>query len=120
MPDATEVAARGYVMEEFLASGTARRLTMANNSAIDGQWEVGDGAGQTTPFTTRLVVIRPRGAAEFNGVVVVNWQNVTAGVDVGRPTGREVWRGYAWVGVTAQEGRPDGPGRNRGPAGVGP
>ena len=74
---------------------------------VDGATAGADGRWATrpfdpAPFTTRFVVIRPRHPAAFNGVVVANWQNVTAGVDLGRPTGREIWRGYAWVGVTTQ------------------
>jgi hypothetical protein len=49
-------------------------------------------------------------------VVVANWQNVSVGVDVGVPP-PEIYRGYAWVGVTTQriamEGQPSlGPGFN--------
>jgi hypothetical protein len=103
MPDATEVDDHGYVMEEFLATGVATRL-----ETVDGQPGGADGRWVTTqidprPFTTRFVVIRPREPSAANGAVVVNWQNVTAGIDVGRPTGREIWRGYTWVGITAQK-----------------
>lgn len=35
-------------------------------------------------------------------MLLVNWQNVTPGVDLGAPSRRDLERGYAWVGVTAQ------------------
>jgi Alpha/beta hydrolase domain len=104
MPDPAVLEAHGYVMSEFLASGTARRYEPAAGCAggHDGIWTTEPGAAE--PYTTRFVVIRPADPARFNGVVVVNWQNVTAGVDLGAPHGREVWRGYAWVAVSAQVG----------------
>jgi Alpha/beta hydrolase domain len=59
------------------------------------------------PFTTRLVVIRPEDPAKFNGTVVVEWLNVSAGTDVTPDwsyTHRELIRqGYAYVGVSAQK-----------------
>ena len=35
--------------------------------------------------------------------MIVNWQNVSRHLDVGSPDGDEVYRGYAWVGVTVQK-----------------
>jgi len=49
-------------------------------------------------------VVRPRDPAAFNGTVVLNWQNVSAGYEYGSLTaGDEALEGYAWVGVSAQE-----------------
>src|SRR5215470_16701548 len=57
-----------------------------------------------------MYVVRPT-PERFNGVVLVNWQNVTKGVDLGAPSFYEMESGYAWVGVTTQriaiEGQPD-------------
>jgi hypothetical protein len=54
-----------------------------------------------------MLVRRPHDVEAFNGTVVVEWLNVTAGVDVDVDFGffaEEVLRaGDAWVGVTAQE-----------------
>jgi hypothetical protein len=93
-------------MEEYLASGTASRIESLGDSSssdgdADGRWftrQVG-----AEPFVTRFVVIRPQTREDFNGVVVLNWQNVSGGMDYGIPSGREIWRGYAWVGVTTQQ-----------------
>jgi Alpha/beta hydrolase domain len=101
-PLAEEVADHGYVMEEFLASGVARSypLDAGAEATRDGRWRTVPGA--EAPYTTRLFVLRPADPARFNGVVLCNWQNVTAGIDLGAPSGREPWRGYAWVGITTQ------------------
>jgi hypothetical protein len=104
-----DLAARGYVMEEFLVEGTAGSYAPVPGSevGIDGWWEVEP--AEEAPYRTRMHVVRPVDPAEFNGIVVVNWQNVTAGIDLGMPQ-REMYRGYAWVGVTTQrvaiEGQP--------------
>ena len=60
----------------------------------------------TAPFTTRLVVRRPIDAARFDGTVVVEWLNVSGGLDASPDwtyTHVEIVRsGSAWVGVSAQ------------------
>ena len=53
-------------------------------------------------YRTRILVVRPGDPARFNGTVLLNWQNVSAGIEGGAPAGRDL-RGYAWVGVSAQE-----------------
>jgi Alpha/beta hydrolase domain len=97
-----DVAELGYVMEEFLLDGVACSYIPAEGAEIgrDGIWatEIGDVA----PYRTRIYVVRPVDAARFNGVVLVNWQNVTAGVDLGTPSESDLRHGYAWVGVTTQ------------------
>jgi hypothetical protein len=68
----------------------------------DGRWDAV--AGDSRPYLTRILVVRPRDASAFNGTVVVNWQNVSAGFEYGSlGPGDEVFDGYAWVGVSAQE-----------------
>ena len=56
--------------------------------------------------TTRIVVYRPADPAAFDGTVVVEWLNVTAGLDAAPlwlMAHRELLRrGAAWVGVSAQ------------------
>ncbi len=60
-----------------------------------------------SPYKTRIVVRRPTDPADFNGTVVVEWLNVSGGLDAAPTTtyaGRELVRsGYAWVGVSAQK-----------------
>jgi hypothetical protein len=50
-----------------------------------------------------MLVVRPRTPDRFNGTVLVNWTNVSAGFELARPASNELYRGYAWVGVSAQE-----------------
>jgi len=104
---AISLADRGYVVEEFLLSGIAGSYEPVPGSpvGIDGRWEVQHGA--EAPYVTRFYVVRPTDPSMFNGVLVVNWQNVTAGVDLGVPTA-EIYRGYAWAGVTTQRVAIDG------------
>ena len=59
-------------------------------------------------YRTRAYVVRPADPAKFNGIMLVNWQNVTIGVDFGMPDLEQLGQGYAWVGVTAQRVAHDG------------
>jgi hypothetical protein len=99
-PD-VDLAARGYVLEEFALEGTARAFHLLTDPTPDGRWEVAEYA--RAPYRTRLLVLRPAHADDANGTVVVNWQNVSAGYENTAPSHGEVFDGYAWVGVSAQE-----------------
>jgi hypothetical protein len=88
-----------YVVDEFLLQGTARSYRPTAEAGIDGRWEVEP--DEEADYVSRMYVARPRDTADFNGLVLVNWQNVTAGVDIGVPP-PEAYEGYAWVGVSAQ------------------
>jgi len=54
-------------------------------------------------YRTRILVVRPIDPGRFNGTVVLNWQNVSAGFESRAPSDGEPYEGYAWVGVSAQE-----------------
>ena len=100
----------GYTEEEFFFEGTATAFERDPTAAA---W---DSAGFWTarPSTTmppaayksRLLVRRPTDPAKFNGVVVVEWFNVTALIDLPPDYGyfrTELLRdGFIWVGVSAQ------------------
>jgi hypothetical protein len=94
----------GYTVEEFFLSGTASGYTVPGVSASDGKWRAQ--ASSSAAYKTRLVVARPA-PDKFNGVVIVEWLNVTAGADGGPDWGdthRELTRkGYAYVAVSAQQ-----------------
>ena len=98
----SELSTYGYEEQEYFASGTASAFT-ATSEPSDGKWS----AVPTTKasYRTRIIVRRPKDAAHFNGTVVVEWMNVSAGEsapdwDYLNP---ELMReGYAWVGVSAQ------------------
>ena len=87
-----DLAASGYVEEEFYVSGVADAF------ATDGTK-----LASSVPYRTRVIVRRPVSAHDFNGTVLVEWQNVTAGYDLDALWNRRHLReGYAWVGVSAQ------------------
>jgi hypothetical protein len=104
-----DVTDLGYVSEEFFISGDATSYT-ATAAPADGRWTAAP-AG-TAPYASRIVVIRPKDAKAFNGTVVVEWLNVSLGVDTAADwfmLHRELIRdGYAYVGVSAQKVGVDG------------
>jgi hypothetical protein len=76
-----DLDALGYVQEEFFLTGEAisYRPKAGTDLVFDGCWHVEP--LDRSPFKTRMVVIRPRDAAIFNGTVVVLWNNVSAGYE---------------------------------------
>jgi hypothetical protein len=93
-----------YRQDEYLISGTATAYQSTGTWATDGQWSVTPAA--TAPYKTRMVVRRPADDAAFNGTVIVEWLNVTAGMDADPDFGfahDELMReGYAYVVFSAQ------------------
>jgi Alpha/beta hydrolase domain len=94
----------GYEQSEYFISGTATSYTSSNPLTTDGRWSVT--ANSTAPYETRVVVNRPVNPNKFNGTVVVEWLNVSGGLDDAPEwvsTHNELIRdGFAWVGVSAQ------------------
>lgn len=95
-----EVGDFGYVEEEFFLEGTAN---VYDTPAL----ETGTVSSSGHPYETRIVVRRPKNRHRFNGTVILEWQNVTAGYDIDASwvggNARDFMRkGYAWVGVSAQ------------------
>jgi len=94
----------GYVEEEYFVSGDATAFAPVGEQGPDGHWTV-EPAG-TAPYTTRVIVRRPESPDDFNGTVVVEWFNVTAGVDADPDFGLLhpvlLGDGYAYVGLSAQ------------------
>jgi hypothetical protein len=108
-PDA-DLAKHGYVAEEFFLDGTASayELKPGTTQESDGRWQL-QKRSDTAAFRTRILVVRPADAKRFNGTVIVHWQNVTAGYELGTVAeGNEYLRGYAWVGVSTQKVGIDG------------
>jgi Alpha/beta hydrolase domain len=87
---AYDLATLGYRAEEFFVSGVAR--SYAPRSEAD--------------YVTRVVILRPIDEAAFNGTVVVEWLNVSGGIDapaVWLMAHRGMARdGYVYVTVSAQ------------------
>jgi Alpha/beta hydrolase domain len=94
----------GYEEAEYSASGTAVAYTSESELPTDGTYELTP--GDEADYATRIVVRRPADPADFNGTVVVEWLNVSGGVDAAPDytyLADELLRGgYAWVGVSAQ------------------
>ena len=76
----------GYREEEYFLSGTARSYVAPGPLSGDGRWTVA--TGPTAPYVTRMVVRRPTDPARFNGTVVVEWLNVSAGRESDPPIDR--------------------------------
>ena len=97
-----DLAASGYVEQEYFASGTATAFK-ADSMPSDGKWTVTPTT--TARYKTRILVRRPADPAHFNGTVIVEWMNVSAGEsapdwDFLNPM--LMREGYAYVGVSAQ------------------
>jgi Alpha/beta hydrolase domain len=87
---AYEADTLGYRAQEFFVSGTASSIATGNRA----------------DYTTRIVVLTPMDDAAFNGTAIVEWLNVSGGIDapaVWFMAHREIARaGYAYVAVSAQ------------------
>jgi hypothetical protein len=105
------LADAGYVEQEYFLSGTATGYLPVGTWGSDGRWKVRP--AETAPYKTRILVRRPASPARFNGVVVVEWLNVSFNADVDPDflyASQELLRaGYAWVGVSAQQLGVQGP-----------
>jgi hypothetical protein len=94
-----ELAAHGYVEEEFFIKGTA-------NTYKTGGTATAPILASNQPYYTRIVVRRPINPKRFNGAAIVEWSNVSNFFDA-----ENVWfydwedmmrSGYVWVGVSNQ------------------
>ena len=101
---------RSWAASPPASPSTTTRRPSTSSPAAPTAYELGsDGVAKvvdTADYRTRILVYRPADAARFNGTVLVEWLNVSGGVD-GCPDWtflhREAMReGYAWVGVSAQ------------------
>jgi hypothetical protein len=109
---AFDLERHGYTSEEWLLEGKATSWRAAGETGDDGRWATE--ADSEAPYLTRVVVCRPVDPAGFNGIVVVEWLNVSGGGD-GSPDWFFIHRhlmreGAAWVGVSAQKAGIDGGG----------
>jgi hypothetical protein len=101
-----ELADRYHFKEdEFFLSGKATKYAPVGTLGDDGAWNVTpDG---TAPYTTRVLVRRPADPKAFNGIVVVEWYNVSSGIDGDPDFGLLhpllLQDGYAHVAVSAQQ-----------------
>jgi hypothetical protein len=100
---AFDLAAQGYVEEEFFFAGQATRFALADDArGADGRWAAQPAGG--APFRSRFLVRRPVDPARFNGTVVVLWNNVSGGFDLITAQSPELLAGgFALVAVTCQQ-----------------
>ncbi len=107
-----DLATLGYQETEFSLEGSATSYELQGERGADGRWDVTEGA--EAPFRTRFVVRRPVDPDRFSGTVVVEWHNVSAGIDAAPDWGffhrHLAAQGHAWVGVSAQKVGIDGGG----------
>ena len=94
----------GYTEREYFIAGTATSYTNVGALTPDGRWTVKPSS--TATYKTRILVRRPTDPEKFNGTVIVEWLNVSQGLD-SEPdwdaAHEEFMRaGYVWVGVSAQ------------------
>ena len=97
---AIDLAAHDYIEEEYFIEGSANRYSTEG-------LETGSVLDSGHPYRTRLVVRRPESVADFNGVVLVEWINVTGGpdkdIDWWQSGAHWMRNGYAYVVVSAQQ-----------------
>ena len=70
---------RDYVEEEFFVSGGATLYNYAHNPPVSPTDITA--IQEDVPYKTRMIVRRPAKASKFNGTVVIEWWNSTAGFD---------------------------------------
>jgi hypothetical protein len=88
-----------YMEEEYFVSGTANRYSTPSLAT-------GSVLSSGHPYKTRIVVRRPINKHKANGIVLFEWQNVSAGYEIDAHWGPSwphlIERGYVWVGISAQ------------------
>jgi hypothetical protein len=95
---------QGYVQREYVAAGTATSYEAQGPLTEDGRWTFEPGT--TAAYRTRVLVRRPADPETASGTVIVEWLNVSGGIDANPDYAsleEEITRkGHVWVGVSAQ------------------
>jgi hypothetical protein len=98
-----DLVSYGYIEQEFFFEGNANYYDMPVDA--NGIGMTGTVIG-SAPYKSRMIVRRPVCPKAFNGVVIVEWFNVTPGYNwdiMWMSTADLLMReGYAYVGVSAQ------------------
>lgn len=94
----------GYEQTEYFYGGTANSWVNTEDMGPDGKWKIAPAA--SAEYKTRMVIYRPADMSKFNGTVVMEWLNVTGGVDTAADWAMmhtEIIRSnYIYVGISAQ------------------
>jgi len=104
VPDGGVTVPGGYVEHEYVAKGAATAYQASGALSTDGHWTLQPTT--TAAYRTRVLVRRPANAADFSGTVIVEWLNVSGGLDADPEYAsleEEIVRQHhVWVGVSAQ------------------
>ncbi|MGB5812587.1 MAG: alpha/beta hydrolase domain-containing protein [Polyangiales bacterium] len=94
----------GFRESEYFVSGTAVSYTNIGSLPEDGRWRVEP--AETAEYKTRILVYQPIDSNAFSGTVILEWLNVSGGLDAApdwNAIHTEAFReGHVWVGVSAQ------------------
>jgi len=102
-----DMAAQGYIEEEYFVAGTAQSFRPVGELGRDGRWQVVP--DRRAPYKTRVIVHRPKDPAKFNGVVMAEWTNVSTFSDLSNAVNESFWQsGYVYVAISAQKVGIDG------------
>lgn len=97
-----DLAAHGYVEEEYFVSGVAQSYKPVGELSADGRWKVVP--DQTAPYKTRVIVHRPKDASKFNGIMMCEWSNVSTFNDISNAVNERFYKsGYVFVAISAQK-----------------
>lgn len=100
------LAAYGYQEKEFFLSGRANAYDFSRPATSGGRWSIRVAPGSAAAYRTRIEVYTPKNPKRFNGNVVVEWDNVSAGADLVPDLvydhNTPFRAGEAYVGVSAQ------------------
>jgi hypothetical protein len=96
-----DISQRDYVETEYFLEGQATRYRPVGELGADGRWTVEP--TDSAPYKTRILVRRPKDPAKFNGIVIVEWTNVSGGFEVAAADTAAVYDGgFAYAAVSAQ------------------
>jgi hypothetical protein len=106
LPPGFDLSQVGYQRAEYFLGGVAFSYAPTAPLGTDGKWQVAPVPHSEASYETRLFVDRPTDPSKFNGTVIVEWLNVSAGTDVATDllmAHNEFYRrGAVYVGVSAQ------------------
>ena len=98
-----DVKSYGYEEAEYFIEGEAQSYRQVEGSewGRDGFWQAEP--HEIASYKTRLLVYRPADPKQFNGTVIVTWNNVTAGYELFGTDSLEILEGgYALVCASVQ------------------
>lgn len=95
-----DLTADGYREDEYFVSGNANVYEYDDN--LDLQLKTAN-----VPYKSRILIRRPEGPARFNGILIFELMNPTAGFDIDFEwhfmSELLLKQGYIWVGITMRD-----------------